>query len=75
MNYFSKNLNYLLKKKKLLKAELGKQLGITRQAINDWTIHNGYPIYDNLIKLSNILEVTIDDLLKKDLESEYLEKS
>ena len=68
MNYFHKNLKFLLKEKNLSKIQLSKELNITRQAINDWTSNNVYPIYDNLIKLSEIFNVSIDDLLKKDLE-------
>ena len=74
MNYFNKNLNYLLKEQKLKKIELSKRLNITRQAINDWTINSVYPIYDNLIKLSEILNITIDDLLKKDMELNFNSK-
>ena len=68
MNYFHKNLKFLLKEKNLTKIQLSKELNITRQAINDWTSNNVYPVYDNLIKLSEIFNVSIDDLLKKDLE-------
>lgn len=70
MNYFHKNLNFLLKEKKMSKTQLSNQLNITRQAINDWTNNLVYPVYDNLIKLSNVLSISIDDLLKKDLEIE-----
>jgi len=68
MNYFHKNLKFLLKEKNLSKIQLSKELNITRQAINDWTNNNVYPVYDNLIKLSEIFNVSIDDFLKKDLE-------
>ena len=70
MNYFHKNLKFLLREKNLSKSQLSKELNITRQAINDWTNNNIYPTYDNLVKLSIILNVSIDDMLKKGLENE-----
>ncbi len=70
MNYFHKNLTFLLKEKNMTKSQLSNQLNITRQAINDWTNNLVYPVYDNLIKLSSVLNTSIDDLLKKDLEIE-----
>ena len=47
---------------------MAKKVGITRQAINEYK-KGKYPTYDNLIKISSFLDVSIDDMLTKDLSS------
>ena len=68
MNYFHKNFLFLLAKNKIVLSQMAKEMDITRQAINEYK--NGkYPNYNNLIKISNYLNINIDDLLKKDMTS------
>lgn len=69
MIYFTKNLNYLLKIKDIKKINFAEQIGISRQSLNQYIQGNNYPSFEILVKISNILEITIDDLLKKDLEN------
>ena len=45
-------------------SEVAELLGITRQAISKWENGWGYPDIDNLIRLSDIYKITLDDLLK-----------
>lgn len=47
---------------------MAKSLGITRQAINEYK-KGKYPTYDNLIKISLFFEISLDELLTKDLSS------
>lgn len=65
MNFFSKNLQYLTKTK-LNQNQLSLNLGINRQQITKW-LKGGEPKYEYLIKISKIYNITIDDLLLKDL--------
>lgn len=69
MNYFHSNFKFLLEKKNIVLSTLAKNISVTRQAINEYK--NGkYPNYDNLIKIAEYLDVSIDILLKTDLSSE-----
>ncbi|WP_018921740.1 helix-turn-helix transcriptional regulator [Salsuginibacillus kocurii] len=46
--------------------ELSKKLGVSRQAVYKWESNKGYPDIENLIELSEIFNVTIDEIIKKD---------
>jgi len=66
MNYFTKNLKFLTKTK-INQNQLSILLNISRQAIGNLLKTND-PRASTLIKISEIFNVSIDDLLKKDLE-------
>lgn len=66
--FFHKNFIFLIEKKQIILSNMAKKVGITRQAINEYK-KGKYPTYDNLIKISNFLDVTLDDMLTKDLSS------
>lgn len=65
MNNFTKNLIHLTKTK-INQNQLAEKLNLSRQQINRY-IKGQEPNYDRLIKISEIYNVSIDDLLKKDL--------
>ena len=65
MHFFTENIKYLTKTK-INQNQLAIKLGITRQAITK-LLKTEDPRATTLIKLSEIYNVTIDDLLKKDL--------
>ena len=50
-------------KKKISQKELGSILGVTYQTISRWENGVMLPTTENLIKLSDVLEVSIDYLL------------
>lgn len=68
MNFFTQNLIYLTKNK-LNQNQLSIKLKINRQQITKW-IKGGEPKYDYLIQIANIYNISIDDLLLKDLNQE-----
>ncbi|MDE7264521.1 MAG: helix-turn-helix transcriptional regulator [Anaeroplasmataceae bacterium] len=68
VNFFHKNFIFIIEKKQIILSNMAKKIGITRQAINEYK-KGKYPTYDNLIKISYFLDITIDDLLTKDLSS------
>lgn len=49
----------------LSQTDVAKRLNITRQSISKWENGRGYPDLDNLILLSDIYKVSIDELLKE----------
>lgn len=67
-NYFIKNLRFLTKTK-INQNQLAGLIGITRQSITS-LLNTEDPRASTLIRLSEIYNVTIDDLLKIDLEAE-----
>ncbi len=56
------NLNLIIKNKGIKKIYLAKQLGVTNQTISNWL--SGYSMPNLLMarKLSEMLEVTIEDI-------------
>lgn len=67
--YYKNNILYLMKINNLNKNQLSFKLNITRQAIQH-LIDSQNPTATTLIKLKEIFNVSIDDLLLKDLENE-----
>ena len=46
--------------------ELSRELSVSRQAVYKWESNRGYPDIDNLIRISDIFNVTIDELIRND---------
>ncbi|GAB1768987.1 helix-turn-helix transcriptional regulator [Priestia aryabhattai] len=64
------NLSYNLKrnreKNNLSQESVARELNISRQSISKWENGNCYPDLDNLIKLSDLYSVSLDELIKGD---------
>lgn len=62
------NLGEQLKKlresKGFSQEDVAKKIGVTRQAIYKWENDKSYPDIDNLILLSEMYNVTLDELIK-----------
>ncbi len=63
---FSQKLYSLRKSKDLSQDELAEKLGVSRQAVSRWEMGTAEPSAQNLIELSNLFGVSIDELLKDD---------
>ena len=70
-NELGKRIRYARKKKKLSQQELGKKIEVSGASVGQYEIGQNKPGLENLIKLSNILEVSLDWLTKGDGESDY----
>lgn len=68
--FFNKNINFLVKNTKINQNQLAKSMGITRQSVNQ-IMQTKDPRISTLLKISEIYNLSIDDLIKKDLEDEY----
>lgn len=64
-------LQQLRKKNNLSQEELAEKIGISRQAVSKWERAEASPDTDNLILLSKLYKVSLDELLRT--ESEPLE--
>lgn len=52
-------------KKGVSQSTVAEHLNISRQPISKWENNSSYPDLDNLVRLSEYYEVTVDDLLKE----------
>ena len=52
-------------KKGVSQSTVAEHLNISRQSISKWENNSSYPDLDNLVRLSEYYEVTVDDLLKE----------
>ena len=61
---FSEKLQILRKNKGLTQEELAEKLGVSRQAVAKWETSLVYPDIYNLIQISNLMNVSVDYLVK-----------
>lgn len=64
---FSEKLKYLRKQNNLTQEELSFKLNVSRQAITKWESGEGIPDIENLKQISILFNVSIDELVKEDL--------
>ncbi|MCI9010327.1 MAG: helix-turn-helix domain-containing protein [Clostridia bacterium] len=64
MSKFSEFLYSLRKEKQLTQTELAEQLGITNKAVSKWETGEAMPDTAQLLPLSEILGVSVDELLR-----------
>ena len=67
MNFNEKLIN-LRKSKGLSQEELGNELKVSRQTISNWENERSYPDVHNLIMLCDIYSVSLNTLMKGDIE-------
>lgn len=67
---FNEKLKELRKAKYISQEELAKQLHVVRQTISKWEKGLSVPDADILIKLADILEVSVSELLGQKVDSE-----
>ena len=58
-------------KKGVSQSTVAEHLNISRQSISKWENNSSYPDLDNLVRLSEYYEVTVDDLLKENQGLKY----
>lgn len=66
---FSKQLKGYREKRELSQEELAEKIYVTRQTISKWENNRTYPDIHNLIALSILFNITLDELIKGDLEA------
>lgn len=69
--FFVKNLNYLTKNSEINQNQLASRLGISRQSINNMLRKEDLdPKASTIIRIAEIYNISIDNLLLKDLSSD-----
>jgi transcriptional regulator with XRE-family HTH domain len=71
VNYLPNNIYFLRKEKKMTQADLARKFGYNDSAITNWEADRRLPDPFDLQELSNIFNVSMDDLIRVDLEKEY----
>lgn len=59
-------LQILREGKNMSREELAQEMNVSRQAVYKWENNKGYPDIENLIKLSEFYNITLDELIKGD---------
>lgn len=67
---FGDKIQLQRKKKGMTQEELGEELNVSRQTITKWESNQSFPEIKKIIKLSYFFGVTIDYLLKDEIEDE-----
>lgn len=62
-------ISKLREEKGISQSELGCLLGVTNKAVSRWENGRGYPDTSLLIKLSDVLGITVDELLKGEIST------
>lgn len=65
---FSKQLKMYRERDGYSQEELAQKIYVTRQSISKWENDHTYPDIHNLIALSTLFDVTLDELVKGDVE-------
>ena len=61
-------IKYYRSKKELSQEELAERVYVTRQSISNWENNKNYPDINSIVLLSEVFEISIDNLIKGDLE-------
>ena len=65
-NLFSVRLKELRLKKGLTQTELGEKVGVKQSTFTNWENGKREPSFENLVKLADLLEVSLDSLFGRE---------
>ena len=72
LNYFSKNIEFLLFKNRISHAKVATSLGIGRTTVTGYVTGHSQPNIKGLYKIAEFLDISVSDLLEKDLSNAHL---
>lgn len=49
----------------LTQDDFAEKLGVTRQTVSSWENGKSYPVIENIIKISEIFNISLDNMLKE----------
>ncbi len=61
-------IKYFRRRDQLSQEDLANKLYVSRQTISNWENDKSYPDVHNLLMLSSLFDVSLDDLVKGDVE-------
>ena len=68
-----KKIKYYRNEKSLTQDNLAERIFVSRQTISNWENDKSYPDISSIILLSEVLEVSVDNLIKGDVEQMKVE--
>ena len=66
------NLQFLRKQENMTQEQLAEVLEVSRQSVSKWESDTTYPETDKLIQLADLFHCSLDDLMRKDVSSQYV---
>lgn len=66
---FSENLQYIRSHAGITQEQLAEQLDVSRQSVSKWESGASFPEMDTLLRLCDLYEVSLDTLLRGDVEA------
>ncbi|MGI5897676.1 MAG: helix-turn-helix transcriptional regulator [Candidatus Dojkabacteria bacterium] len=72
---FRKNLEHLRKSANLSQEDFAYKLGVSRQAVSKWESGAAYPETEKILKMCDIFNCTLDELMKDDVAQIRSEQS
>lgn len=67
---FPKNLAYLRKQKNMTQSDLANKINVDQTTIGRWEDGNREPTVGNVSNIADVFNISIPDLLNRDLENE-----
>ena len=64
---FRENLQHLRATRNMTQEQLAMLLGVSRQSVTKWEAAKSYPEMDKLLKICQIFECSLDDLVTGDV--------
>ena len=63
---FAEKLKSIRKKAGLSQEQLAEKLGVSRQAVTKWETETGIPDIENMMAISALFDISIDELLSNE---------
>ena len=63
---FSSKIREVRKKENLTQEEFAEKIFVSRNAVAKWETNRGYPDIQNLITISDVFGISLDELIKED---------
>lgn len=67
---FSNNIKHLRRGRGWTQTELGDKIGVKKETISGYEREVSFPDFEKFLKLSQIFDVSLDDLVFRDIEQE-----
>lgn len=67
------NLQFLRKRDNITQEQLAEVLEVSRQSVSKWESDTTYPEMEKLLQLANLFHCSLDDLVQKDISTQYVE--
>lgn len=65
---FNEKIKEIRKNRNLTQEQFADKIFVSRNAVAKWESNRGYPDIQNLITISDVFKISLDDLIKNDKE-------